>query len=295
MKGSRATETALGLGTASFAPGYGLGDGPATSGDDERLLLINEALASGIRYIDTSHHYGAAETLVGRVGPLVRARGVRVCAKFTAADSPDVVRRTLHRLDAGAVDTIMLHTASVGQLTDPRVAAFMDELKSANVTARTGASTYGVDDAVLALTLPWMDAIQIEHSILHPAVAAAVVREKRPNQELVVRSVLCKGLLTPRRAHLTGVSGAIMETVARLETLAVTWGFASLPELAIRFALDTPGVDVVLVGVTTHDELRTAIAATERRPLSAAQLGVLAGFDRSADPWVHPERWEVAG
>lgn len=284
----------LGLGTASFAPGYGLGDDARHATDQARLHVLSEALARGIGYIDTSHHYGDAEALVGRLGHLVRARRLRLCAKFTAADSLVVVRRSLARLAVDAVDTIMLHSARGAQLTDARVEAFMAALKREGLAVRTGASTYGVPDAELAVTRGWVDAIQIEHSILHPAVVAAVTSRKRADQEIVVRSVLCKGLLTKRRSHLAHASPSILDAVDRLEALALGWGFASLPELSIRYALDTPGVDVVLVGIATSEELQTALAAVNRTPLGATQLEVLASFDRSGDPWVHPERWEVA-
>lgn len=284
----------LGLGTASFAPGYGLGDDAHAAADETRLRVLSEALARGIGYIDTSHHYGDADALLGRVSALVRARRVRLCAKFTAADSLDVVRRTLARLAVDAVDTMMLHSARGVQLTDRRVEALMAALKGEGLTLRTGASTYGIPDAELALTRGFTDVLQVEHSILHPAVVAAVTSRKRPGQEIVVRSVLCKGLLTTRRAHLTGVSAVILDAVERLESLALAWGFGSLPELAIRYALDTPGVDVVLVGIATLQELQTALVAAERRPLDAAQRAALASFDASADPWVHPEQWAVA-
>jgi aryl-alcohol dehydrogenase-like predicted oxidoreductase len=281
----------LGLGTASLAPGYGLGDHAHAGADAGRLRVLGEALARGIGYIDTSHHYGDADDLVGQAAALVRARGGRLCAKFTAADSLDVVRRTLTRLAVDAVDTVMLHSAHSADLTDARVEALLATVKREGLTVRTGASTYGIRDAEVALARPWMDAIQVEHSILHPAVVAAIAPRKRADQELVVRSVLCKGLLTIRRAHLAGVSPAVIDAVERLDALAAEWGFAGLPELAIRFALDTPGVDVVLVGIATPDELQTALAAAERNPLAATQLAALAAFDCSADPWVHPEQW----
>lgn len=293
MSDVRGKPAVLGLGTAAFAPGYGLGDDARPASDEARLRVLSEALARGIGYIDTSHHYGDAEVLLGRVGALVRARRARLCAKFTADDSLDVVRRTLARLDMSAVDTIMLHSARGTQFTDARVEAFMGTLKDEGLAGRTGASTYGIRDAELALTRGWMDAVQVEHSILHPSVVAAVTARKRAGQEVVVRSVLCKGLLTARRSHLAGVSPAILDAVDRLEALALAWGFSSLPELGIRYALDTPGVDVVLVGIATAEELRTALAAADRPPLGAAQREALGSFDRSDDPWVHPERWEV--
>jgi aryl-alcohol dehydrogenase-like predicted oxidoreductase len=69
----------------------------------------------------------------------------------------------------------------------------------------------------------------------------------------------------------------------------------TMPSVAIRFALDTPGVDVVLVGVSTVEELDAALDAWRRAPLTAAQRSLLMDLDRSALDVVHPERWAVAG
>ena len=58
-------------------------------------------------------------------------------------------------------------------------------------------------------------------------------------------------------------------------------------------ALDTPGVNVVLVGIDNERELGCAIDALGRSPLAAGKLDKLAEFDCSSEDWVHPERWQV--
>jgi aryl-alcohol dehydrogenase-like predicted oxidoreductase len=121
-----------------------------------------------------------------------------------------------------------------------------------------------------------------------PALNAA----RRVGQEIVVRSVLCKGLLTDRRRCAQHLDGAVAVKLDGLDARAEQWGY-SLPELAIRFALDTPGVDVVLVSASSVAELATAVAAAARVPLEPEQWESLAEFDCSSQDWVHPERWAM--
>jgi aryl-alcohol dehydrogenase-like predicted oxidoreductase len=64
-----------------------------------------------------------------------------------------------------------------------------------------------------------------------------------------------------------------------------------LTTLAIRFALDTSALDIVLVGVSDRSELAVAVEAAGRRPLTPEQYAAVAAFDRSDAPWSHPERW----
>ena len=97
--------------------------------------------------------------------------------------------------------------------------------------------------------------------------------------------------MTSRRRHapLSQETAAVLE---RLASLAEEWGF-SLEELAIRFALDTEGIDVVLVGLSRSEELETAIAAFKHAPLQAWQMRRLEEFDCSKQDWSHPEKWQI--
>jgi aryl-alcohol dehydrogenase-like predicted oxidoreductase len=168
----------------------------------------------------------------------------------------------------------------------------LEAVKKSRRACLTGASTYGADDARLALAQPWCDVVQVEHSVLNPSVVHALAGVKRPGQEIAARSVLCKGLLTGRRRYATDLDVALAATLDRLEARAHDWGF-TLPELAIRFALDTPGVDIVLVGMSNLPELETALAAARRTPLEQRQMEALAEFDCAYEDWSHPERWPV--
>jgi aryl-alcohol dehydrogenase-like predicted oxidoreductase len=83
-----------------------------------------------------------------------------------------------------------------------------------------------------------------------------------------------------------------MQLLDELEALAGSWGL-TLPQLAIRFAIDTPGVDVVVVGASNAGELEIAQAARDTPPLGRDRMQTLARFDRSSESWSHPETWTV--
>jgi len=284
----------LGLGTATFIAGYGLA--AQTPQPQEAAALLREAISAGIRYVDTAAVYGDAESVVGLVANDVHDRRVRICTKVaaTAVKAGGIaaeVRASLARLRLDAVDTLLLHSADTLGLEERVLGESLDEVRSSGFALRTGASTYGVADARTALAQPWCGALQVEHSILNPSVLAAL--NARPHgSEIVARSVLCKGLLTSRRRHADGIASGIAPALDSLDRLAAEWGWP-LPELAIRFALDTPGVDVVIVGVSTHAELRTAMSASARPPLGTEARNTLAGFDRSLADAAHPERWNA--
>jgi aryl-alcohol dehydrogenase-like predicted oxidoreductase len=250
-----------------------------------------------VSYIDTAAAYGASHELLGQLAALLNAHQVRLCTKVTVDSSrPSAealtrkIETSLQELRRDSVDTLLLHSVTRDVLLNPVVAEVLEVAKGKQCTRLTGASTYGLEEARTALGLPWCDVLQVEYSILNQSVVQALMSDKRDDQELVVRSVLCKGLLTPRRQHAPDLLRQIGDTMDQLELLADDWGY-TLPEMAIRFALDTPGVDVVLVGIRSNAELNVALRARDRTPLNPEQLHILETFDRSELDCVHPERW----
>jgi aryl-alcohol dehydrogenase-like predicted oxidoreductase len=275
----------LGIGTASFLAAYGLG-----TADRAGEAVLREAVAAGVSYIDTAADYGDAERAVGRA----RDVRVRVATKIKPGDSDDAVRASVARL-GGPPDTILMHSAGREQLEAAPAVGALERARAAGQALRIGASTYGSDDARLALAQPWVDAVQVEYSILNQSVLRSIAgaEHRRKGQEVIARSVLCKGLLTSRRYAAPALLAPVAEAVTEIEACARDWGLA-LETLAIRFALDAPGVDVALVGVSTIDELRTALAAADAPPLTRDQWARLAAYDRSDSDAVHPERWSRA-
>jgi aryl-alcohol dehydrogenase-like predicted oxidoreductase len=270
---------ALGIGTAAFLAGYGL-----APGDTPNDGLLRAAVRRGVRYLDTAADYGEGERAVARV----LEPGVRACTKIPAGGTLDSIRTSIERLGA-TPDTVLMHSAEPHHIMDAPALDAMRQAKADGLTLRIGASTYGAEAASLAMAQPWCDTLQVEYSILNQSVVRSLSR-LRDSQEVVVRSVLCKGLLTSRRAAAPALVAALADALNGLERCARDWN-RSLEEMAIRFALDSPGIDVVLVGVSTPDELDTAICAAASPPLSAGQWAELAAFDRSDVDAAHPERW----
>jgi aryl-alcohol dehydrogenase-like predicted oxidoreductase len=280
----------LGVGTATLIAGYGVGQ---TGRIESPLELLRRAIESGVLYIDTAPVYQDAEVVLGDLQPLLRLTGVRICSKAdgrnTARDIKASVQASLNRLRCDSIDTLLIHSATEEVLRTEDVIEGLNEVKQAGLARRVGASTYGAKCAELALLADWCDVVQIEFSVINQSVLQAVSRE-HVNKEVIARSVLCKGLLTPRRSTMRNLPPDVARRIDDLERLAHSWGL-NLPELGIRFALDSQNVDVVLVGLSSEEELNTALRAYSSPPLDQNQLEILSGFDCSSFDCVHPERW----
>lgn len=279
----------LGLGTAVFLPGYGVGG----QGVSDPAAFLTRAFNRGITYVDTAAGYGSSEDWLGAVSDVVRCAGVRVCTKLVARELSSRIPDSLKRLHTERVDTMLVHSAGRPELVDCDVASAMDGAKARGLIAHAGASTYGIENAQVALDQPWCDSVQVEFSILNPSVVRALAATRRRDQEIVVRSVLAQGMLTSSASRASRVPASAAAVLDRLEAKATDWGL-NLEQLAIRFALDMAAIDVVLVGVANERELAVALSAAAAPPLDARQLEQLAEFDHSHEDWTHPERWTRA-
>lgn len=290
----RARNAIVGIGTASWTRDYGIADPTTRSSAPQDLL--ERALNGGVAYLDTAAAYGDSEAIIGTMASSLAARNVRVCTKIKVhaqdrtTDILSAIRASLERLGSSGVDTLYLHSASVDDLEAPSVGEALEHAKATGWIRRAGASTYGSRDALVALSHGWCDVVQVEFSVLNQSVYRAVTPSCASGKELVVRSVLCKGLLTDRRRFAGAVPAHLRTTLHELDEFARASNM-SLAELAIRFALDTAGVDVVVVGVSTVQELDLALAAACHPPLTHEQRAFLETFDRSDCDAVHPERW----
>jgi aryl-alcohol dehydrogenase-like predicted oxidoreductase len=280
----------LGLGTATLIANYGLGQ---AVGIRSPMELLHRAIQSGIKYVDTAPAYDDAEILLGELQPTLRSNSVRVCTKVDARNTDlsliASVQSSLLRLQCDSVDTLLVHSATEEVLSRKQVIDALTDTKQAGRAENVGASTYGERSAEIAFRADWCDVIQIEFSILNQSVIKGIPSD-RGEKEIVARSVLCKGLLTDRRKLLPDLPAAVARRIDELDRLADRWGF-TLPELGIRFALDSPKIDIALVGLTNEEELTTALLALSRPQLSQKQIEMLSEFDCSSFDCVHPERW----
>jgi aryl-alcohol dehydrogenase-like predicted oxidoreductase len=168
------TTATLGLGMATFVPNYGLKPGEVASS-----AVVLGAIRDGFRYIDTAASYGGAEAALGETASALAAVGARVATKVAATRAGDVlssaeivdsVEASLLRLKVTGVDTLLWHSASPDALRSEDVATAARHVRTRGWALRSGASTYGADDAVTALSQPWCQVLQFEFSLLNQSV-----------------------------------------------------------------------------------------------------------------------------
>ena len=281
----------LGLGglfVASFATGIA-----------EARSTVARALDLGVTYIDTAPTYGDSETVLGKVlaeerRPLVLS--TKLGGRPTPFDprDPGQLRasfsESLRLLGRDSVDLLMIHEpdrpgqydwwTDWGRVLGP-VLEVVEDLKAHGLVRAIGIGGTTIAEMTHIVRCGRFDVLltAFNLSLLYrEALDDLIPSAKAAGMGVVVGSPLQQGLLARRRdaqiASLPWISRPRRQQLQELYRFLDESGL-SLPDLGLRYALNAPGVDCVLVGARTPGELEEAVAATERGPLPPAVLARL--------------------
>ena len=284
------------LGTAALGLPYGLPEGavaPVLVPDEAARDLIHGALAAGIATFDTAPAYGEAEARLGRALAGQGQVWTKVSASVSDSPAREVARSveaSLERLRRPRVELVSWHNWTPSLAGKRAFRECWGELRRSPAIGSLGATTYGEDDAAAAVESGLFDVVQVEWNLLRQGVLRRLRRRSRSAVKIAVRSVWLQGVLTPRSRSLPPFLRALEPSVEQASGRARAWGF-DLEALAVRAALDQPGVERVVIGVDSLDQLAVALRAARAPRLGRDQLEELAVLDRGDDPLTDPRTW----
>jgi aryl-alcohol dehydrogenase-like predicted oxidoreductase len=228
------------LGTAALG-GEPYGRSKQSVDEITAVAVIESALASGIKIIDTAPSYGQAEARIG-VACRRASRSVRVITK-TSGDQ-DIAARSLERLGCGSDVEFFWHNWTQGT---PRPSWV------------SGATVYGREGYKSCLGI--YSQIQVDWNIL------SQFREHKHHETVFGRSVFLQGVL----AGAMPPDNRLIPLVERAERFAHGFG-VNLPTLALRAALENPFIDYVVIGPNSLSNLRDIIEIAQGKWLGLTHL-----------------------
>ena len=296
----------LGLGTwqlggPAYANNVPTGWGEVT--EAEALATLNEALAGGIRFIDTADSYGAgqSERLVGRaLAAFAVPPGtlpVEVCTKFgnrrNAQNEPiqdysptwlaEAVDESLARLQRPALDILLLH--SPPDTFD--WAAYDTELFEALIRAGKirayGVSSRSVYGAKRVMDAGFGSVLEVIYNALDRRAETVLFTHPRASAyRFIGRVPLASGFLNDtyltqnpafrpdeyRRYLLPRDHDWLLESARKLAFLAAETG--GLRASALRFCLGQSALSVVIPGMRTAAQVQSNLLAAQLGPLPVA-------------------------
>lgn len=172
--------------------------------------IINQAIDSGINFIDTADVYneGKSEIAIGR---FLKSRSERVyvatkCGRqlnphtneqYTVEALRKFVEDSLQRLSLECIDLIQLHCPPAEVYGRPEIFALFDDLKKEGKIANLGVSVEKVEEALQAIEYDNVTAIQIIFNMFRQRPAEDFFAEAaKRDVGVIARVPLASGLLT---------------------------------------------------------------------------------------------------
>ena len=297
--------------------------------DATAMATLHAAADAGVSFFDTADVYGdgRSERLVGRflaerpdAGIIVATKCGRrvpqVLANYNAHTLRAWAERSQENLGLSTLPLTQLHCPPSDVYGSDEVFGTLDEMVTEGILGAYGVSIETVEQGLKAIERPGVSTVQVIFNAfrlkplekLLPACAQADVG-------VIVRVPLASGLLSGRYDERTtfppsdhraynrhGEAFDVGETFSgvpyevgvgaarRLAKFAVPEGW-SLPEVALRWCADAPGVSTVIPGASKPAQARANAAVGDRPPLPAEVVAeIKATYDEEVRTYVD-DRW----
>lgn len=257
-----------------------LGFGGAEIGQEQDLnkveKLLNSALDAGLNMIDTAECYGQSEELIGQA--LASRRDdfylFTKCGHAAGLDYPDwdpvllekSIDRSLKRLNTEYVDVIHLHSCSEEVL---RQGAVIEVLQRAKEQGKTRFIGYSGDttDALYAVKTEVFDSLMISVNIAdQEAIDMTLPEAQRLNMGVIAKRPVANIAWRYDTLPQTAYPYVYWERLREL-----SYDFLENVEedvdIALRFALSTPGVHTAIVGTNNPDRWQQNAELLKNGPL----------------------------
>ena len=286
--------TELGLGTWPLG-GQGSTANYGAIEERQALAVLQAYVERGGNFIDTARVYNNSEAVIGKFFAEAKVRDrVILSSKTVAGEKAETVSRiredletSLRLLGTEYLDVYFLHFPPEDPETMARALDVMDALKSQGKIRAIGGSIKGpnVTEATERLCDVYMgtgrvDVFQLVYSVLRQRNRAVIEKAQQRGVGIVVRTSLESGLLTGayqpghvfagndhRARYDRAKLDFALQTAAEIRQVAVKPPYRTLPEAALRFSLEPPGVSTLIFGAESAVEVGTNLDVLSLPPL----------------------------
>jgi len=241
---------------------------------DRAVEVMHAAFRLGVSYVDCGFLYGneQAEIAVGRALRSWPARDQIVvtnkCSKFRMEKPGDLRRMLEHQLQRMELDWLHIYCFhGIGwdnfYEMDAKTGWIADMMKAygEGLFKHIGFSFHDEPAGMLDLiSLGWAEMVTCQYNYLDRRNDAVMAEAKRRGMGMVVMGPVGGGRLSVKPKGI--------EQVAGLGDLTPT-------ELALRFVVSNPSVDVAISGMGSVEMVQQNVASVERGPLDAGELAAV--------------------
>jgi aryl-alcohol dehydrogenase-like predicted oxidoreductase len=289
--------------------------------------ILEKSVENGINFFDTSDVYNNGESEIA-IGRFLKKAGQRIyvatkcgrqlnphtAAGYNMENISKYINESLARMKLEAIDLIQLHCPPTEVYYRQEVFEALDDLKKEGKILHYGFSVEKVEEALKAIEYPGVASVQMIYNMFRLKPQERFLEEAfKRNVGTIIRVPLASGLLTGKLKKDTKYSaddhrffnregklfdkgetfsGVPYETgLEAVEELKKIFNDTDLTKYAIRWILDNKDITCVIPGMSSEEQLKSNIAASEMQPLKESQTEAVKDiYDRYIRKYVQ-DQW----
>lgn len=246
------------LGTVQFGLNYGVNNKLGQMSILEAHEILDLALKSGVKTLDTAAAYGTSEQVIGDFIKLKDQNPFNVITKLALKDGitwESSLKNSQINLGIGQIDTLMFHSYRDYANTKGQLQELLSSQKGKGFN-KLGVSVYTNEELVAVATDEHIDLVQAPFNLLdNNSLRGEALRKcKEHNKEVHTRSAYLQGLFFMEDRDLPERLRPLRKELGVIHDISKDAGI-SIGALALSYALSKPYIDGVLIGVDSLNQL----------------------------------------
>lgn len=254
------------LGTVQFGMKYGINNTLGKPSLQQSFEMLDTALDSGIKIIDTARAYGDAEEILGKYFKLnPHWKNISVISKLAPniidPDEEDVYGKiekacldSLERIGIEQLDGYLLHTPEY--IYNREIVQSLVKLKEKGYVKNIGVSIYGISEGSAAIESGVVDYIQLPYSVLDQrGIKTGFISDaKKAGIKILTRSAFLQGLFFMPKERIPDNLKKVNPYLDTINRILDKYN-VSLAEMLINFVSYEKNIDYFVFGVDTKEQL----------------------------------------
>jgi aryl-alcohol dehydrogenase-like predicted oxidoreductase len=261
------------LGTAVFAPGYGISKLGSILSERQGLALLEAALSLGIQDFDTAPSYGNAEKMLGFAKKAGHNFDLSTKISYEACLNPknieNFITESLKRLQVSQIEILYLHDEKSLLEEDANLLIKeLENLRKCGLFKKLGVSIY--TEASLKFLMQkfqQIDVFQVPENICDRRLRESSISQEMidDHREYIIRSVFLQGLLLMPSCDIPNYLSETRTTVESLQIFAERKRMTVL-DLCLAYVRDIPWCNGILIGASSPHELTQIVESQGKLP-----------------------------
>ncbi|MBV6624163.1 MAG: aldo/keto reductase [Rivularia sp. (in: Bacteria)] len=300
------------LGTAQLGMDYGIANITGKPSKSDAVLIIKQAVKSGINGIDTAPAYGDAEIKIGEALEGESAKNISVITKldtfqnFSSDESEknvyqavnQSILKSCHNLRTKQIHTLLLHRWEHRFTYQQTIWKALLDLKEGGYINKLGVSVYTPEEAIQALKEPEIAHIQLPFNLIDWRWKASNFFEfLRQRSDVVIhaRSVFLQGLLIGNLSTWNKLEDSKgIDWITKLDKLVQELGRENKTDLCLAYVRSQTWINSIVIGVDSLLQLKENIRLFQTPLLTNEQSEIVEEMLGGAtDELLNPTKWKI--